>query len=76
MPQAIDQLHGGLEAIRQQQYLYTYDNSDIDETLDRAKDDLLDAIEHVAESRLALQSAVNRLASVGAEPLPAPRPGE
>jgi transcriptional regulator with XRE-family HTH domain len=70
MPQAIDQLHGGLETLRQQQDLYTYDVSDVDEAIEQVKEDLLAAIEHAQKAQASLQGAVNRLASVGSRPLP------
>lgn len=69
MPQAIDQLHAGLETLRQQQELYTYDASDVDETVEQAKDDLLEAIEHTQKAQVALQGAVSRLASLGSRPV-------
>ncbi|MFC8008678.1 hypothetical protein [Streptomyces cinereoruber] len=76
LPQAIDQIHGGLDDVRQKQDLYTHDaNNDVDETMNFAKDELLDAIEHVKEAQLAIQNVVNRLAYIGAR-IPADEPVE
>ncbi|MGW5003083.1 hypothetical protein ACWEP8_36130 [Streptomyces hydrogenans] len=66
LPQSLDQIHQGIDAVNGQQRLYAYNNANVDDLLDESKTDLLDAIEHIREASLALQHVVNRLAYVGA----------
>ncbi|MFE1271315.1 hypothetical protein [Streptomyces sp. NPDC058758] len=66
LPQALDQIHQGLDAVNGQQRLYAYNDTNVDDLLDDSKTDLLDAVKAVQEASLALQHVVNRLAYVGA----------
>ena len=66
LPQSLDQIYHGIDGVNAAQRLYTYDNSNVEDVLDGAKAELLEAVGHIREASQALQQVVNRLAYVGA----------
>ncbi|RSS37452.1 hypothetical protein [Streptomyces sp. WAC08241] len=66
LPQTLDQLHHGIDAVSSTQHLYAYDDSNVDDITDRAKTELVEAVGHIREASQALQQVVNLLAYVGA----------